>query len=744
MAKQKYSADEIEAIARDAMANALGSPESDVGRARLRNIEYYNATATGDLAPPEIADRSDFVATDVADTIEWMLPSFMDMFVSDDKAVEFEGKNPESEAQAKLATNYVNHLFYTKNDGLAILYDWFKDASLQKVGFVKVWVEEQSDDAKQDYEGQSEEQLVMLMQDGWQLKEEPQVDENQGLVFTVYKESRSKQIRISTIAPHEMRVDGNARWDSEPAMIGQEFYKRRFELEQEGYIVDDLSGDNGDLASSEALAMLGDSFGASSTSPHRSHDLIKVEEVYIKLDQDDDGIAEWLKICLLDGKLAIHEDDSDAWEMVDGHPYVWICPVPRPHAFFGDCPADFAIQPQKMRTETIRTIHDNMFLTTNNRTYVNTEAGVNLEDAMESRPGGIIRGKAPANEAIQQLVTPNLGAPAYQFNEYLETWKENRTGFTRYSQGTDSNSLNKTATGVSIITQKADMRIKLMARFYAVGVKNLFAKVLKLAITYQNQTEMVLINGEFVPINPSLFRNDFNMKINVGLGTGSKDQQVGRMMGMMQQMLPGVQMGVVTPENYGNALMELYKANEIKAPERFVTLGQQPPQGMPQEQVQQMQQQAEQQMGQMNQEIQRLSEENSQLKLANQNKMADTQIKGQTAEVDAQAKAKELELKEREIMLKERAQMLDEQEAQAKIAIDTFMAETARLQALNTPETAQNEPQEREPKESNGAMELAIAGLTQVLANSQAPKQSVGSMTRLPDGSYQMVKQENI
>lgn len=742
MAKQKYSAEEIEAIARNAMANALGSPESDVGQARLRNIEYYNATATGDLAPPEIADRSDFVATDVADTIEWMLPSFMDMFVSQDDAVEFEGKNPESDAQAKLATSYVNHVFYTHNDGLAILYDWFKDSLLQKVGFTKIWVEEQADDAKQDYEGESQEQLVMLMQDGWTLKEEPTVDENNGLNFTVYKESRSKQIKICAIAPHEMRVDGNSRWDSEPAMIGQEFYKRRFELEQDGYIVDDLNGENGDLASTEALAMLGDSYGSTSTSPHRSHDLIKVQECYIKLDQDDDGIAEWLKITLLDGKLAIHEDDSEAWEMVDGHPYVWICPVPRPHAFFGDCPADFALQPQKMRTETIRTIHDNMFLTTNNRTYINTNAGVNIEDAMESRPGGIIRGSAPASEAIQQLVTPNLGAPAYQFNEYLESWKENRTGFTRYSQGTDANSLNKTATGVSIITQKSDMRIKLMARFMGVGVKNLFAKILKNAITYQNQTEMVLVNGEFVPINPSLFRNDYNLKIKVGLGTGSKEQQVGRMMGVLQAMQPGMQMGVVTPENYANLLMELFKANEIKDPEKYVTLGQ--PQGMPQEQVQQMQQQAQQQMGQMNEEIQRLAQENAQLKLANQNKQADTQIKGQSAEVDAQAKAKELELKERELMLKERAQMLDEQEAQAKIAIDTFMAETARLQALNTPEPTQNEPQEREPKESNGAMELAIAGLTQVLANSQAPKQSVGSMTRLPDGSYQMVKQENI
>jgi hypothetical protein len=330
MAKLKYSADEIEAIARTAMQHAIGAPDSDVGQARQRNLEYYNAEAKGDLSAPEVSDRSDFVATDVADTVEAMLPEFMDMFISGD-AVEVEARHPKDQQGAEMVKAWLNYLFLTRLDGVEITHDWFKDALIQKVGFLKVWIEEEADDAKQKYEGQTEEQLVMLMQDGWQLVGQPEQDDDGNLNFVVNKESRTKQIKVCVIAPHEMRVDGNARWDAEPAMIGQIFYKRRFELEQDGLEVEEYAAAMSNMGDSEAIEMLGDVDDSMGSSPHKTHDLIKVSEVYIKLDADGDGIAEWMKITLVNDKLAEYKDGSEAFEQVDDHPYVWVCPIPRPH-----------------------------------------------------------------------------------------------------------------------------------------------------------------------------------------------------------------------------------------------------------------------------------------------------------------------------------------------------------------------------------------------------------------------------
>lgn len=688
--KRKLTEEDIEQAALEAMRTALGGPESDIGALRLRNIEAYNAEPVGEFAPPEVEDRSDFVATDVADTVNGMLPQVMQMFVASDDAVEFEGRGqPGSEEEAKLATAYVNHLFYTRNDGVSIVHDWFWDALVQKVGFVKVWIEEDAEDAKQKYEGQTQEQLVMLLQDGWELDGEPEQEEEGTIAFVVRKESRTKCVKIQVVPPSQMRVDANARWDDEPAMIGQEFYKRKFEWQEDGYDVTDLGGTGNERTDMETLALLGEADDFSHGVGHESHELLKGAEVYIKLDADGDGIAEWTKVCLIEGKLAKYEDGKSAIEQVDDHPFVWICPNPRPHSFYGDCPADFAYQPQRIRTTTVRAIQDNMILSVNQRTYVNTNAAVNIDDVLDSRAGGVIRGAGPANEAIQPIAQPALGAPAYQFNEYIASWAENRTGYNRYSAGSDANALNKTKGGMELLTAKADMRMGLTARHFAVGMRKLFAKVLKLAIQYQNAPEMVALNGQFVPINPGEFRNQLRTKINVGLGTGTKEQQSARIMALAEVLGKlGTPAGVVRPQHISEVIRLFVEANEFRNPERFVDPE---PTGMPPnpQAFQQMQQQVQEQMGQMQEELQRLAQENQGLK------------------AEKAAKEGDLALNAAKLRLEDRK--LDQ--AEAEMAIDASFRE--READLKGAETAQRMHQADGEESAVAELQQQVSALIQ-------------------------------
>ncbi len=660
-ARKKLTDEDIEAACQKALAMSLGAPDSDVSKSRERNLEFYNAEPTGELGPPEVEERSDFVATDVPDTVDGMLPQLMRMFVGSDDAVTFEGQGQEgSEEQAKLATAYINHLFYVRNDGVGIIHDWFKDALIQKVGFVKVWAEEESDDAKQKYEGQTQEQLAMLMEDGWEPMEEPEVDEDGTLTFTVRKEDKRVTIKVQACAPSEMRVDVNARWGGDPAMIGQAFNRRRYELEQDGFDLTDVGAAPVYTPGIAMLDELGETDDFTYAAPHPSHEEVEFAEVYIKLDRDGDGIVEWLKVCMVGGSLGVYENGDSAIEQVDDHPYVWICPIPRSHAFFGDCPADRAIQPQKLRTRTIRAIDDNLWLTVNQRTYVNVAAQVNIDDVLDNRPGGIIRGQAAPGEALAPVVQPSLGAPAYQFNDYIASWAENRTGFNRYSAGTDQNALNKTKGGMELLTAKADMRMELMSRFFAVGMRNMYAKMLKLAIQHQNIAEMVAINGQFVPINPGEFRNQFNVRINVGLGTGTKEQQAVRIMGLMQMQLQMAPFGIVTPQQLAETGRLYVEANDFKNPERFVSPE---PTGMPPnpEAFQQMQAQAQEQMGQMQEELQRLAQENEALRAdaaSNQGdlaiKSAELQLKEQELQMRAMDQAANFQLKQQQVQQADR------------------------------------------------------------------------------------------
>lgn len=632
----------VETTAAEFLRSALGRPDSEVGEARERNLEAYNAEPVGQYAPPEIMDRSDFVATDVADTVDGMLPQILRMFTAGDNAVEAEAKVMEAEQGAKDVTAYLNHVFYVENDGLEILHDWFWDALTQKVGFVQVWAEQESEDSRQTYEGVDENTLIAILEDGGQIVGQPEVDEDGLYRVMVTKEGKKWAFKVAAIAPHEMRVDPNAQWGDEPAAIGRVYHRRKFELEAEGVDCSELSGESRGRWDSEALDLLGEVDNYESANFHDSHKSYEVADVYLKLDRDGDGIAEWLHVYMVGDKVAIR-DGKPAIEQVDDHPYVWVGPKPRPHSFFGDCPADRAIQPQKQRTFLMRALLDNAMLTVNGRTYVNTTAGVNIDDLLDNRPGGIVRGEQPASAALQPIAQPSLPQPVWQLNEWMESWRESRTGFNRYSAGTDANALNKTKGGVEILTAKADMQMELIARFFAVGVRKMFAKLLKLVTKHQDRRVQFAMNGRWLDISPFEWRDQYKLKINVGLGQGTKEQQAARLMGMLPLQQMGTQFGVVRPEHIAQTIRTFAELNEFKNPDQFAD---EAPSGMPPnpQAFQQMQQQMQEAMQQMQAELAKLAQENDQLKAQVQSKEADVAIKG--AEVDL--KARELDLKEME------------------------------------------------------------------------------------------------
>ena len=108
--------------------------------------------------------RSRAVSTDVADTIEGLMPNLMDIFAGSDEVVRFEPVGPEDEAAAQQETDYVNHVFMQQNPGFMILYSFIKDALLSKVGIVKVWWEEREEEERETYYDLTDDQFALLAQ----------------------------------------------------------------------------------------------------------------------------------------------------------------------------------------------------------------------------------------------------------------------------------------------------------------------------------------------------------------------------------------------------------------------------------------------------------------------------------------------------------------------------------------------------------------------------------------------------
>ncbi len=116
---------------------------------RADAMDYYLGHMDRDM--PAQDGRSRAVSTDVADTIEGLMPVLMDIFAGSDEVVRFEPVGPEDEEAAQQETDYVNHVFMQRNPGFMVLYGFIKDALLSKTGIVKVWWEEREQEERETY-----------------------------------------------------------------------------------------------------------------------------------------------------------------------------------------------------------------------------------------------------------------------------------------------------------------------------------------------------------------------------------------------------------------------------------------------------------------------------------------------------------------------------------------------------------------------------------------------------------------
>jgi len=168
------------------------------------------------------------------------------------------------------------------------------------------------------------------------------------------------------------------------------------------------------------------------------------------------------------------------------------------------------------------------------------------------------------------LSHPPLPASSFGMVEYMDSMKEKRTGITAYNQGLDSNSLNKTATGVAQIMNAAQQRIELVARTFAeTGVKELFMLVHHLVRTTLTKPDIVRMRNKWVEVDPREWKARKDLSISVGLGAGNKDQQLTHLMSILQMQKEAIQIGITNPEKIYNALAKLTQNAGFKNPEEF-------------------------------------------------------------------------------------------------------------------------------------------------------------------------------
>jgi len=592
MAK-KISDIELRGIINSEITNALGYMGGSLSSQRKKSLEYY----MGEKLGTEIDGRSQVVSTDVADTIETILPNLLRIFTSSEKVVKCEPVKVEDIKMAEQVTSYINYIFNKDNDGFSILYTWFKDALLEKNGIVKVYWDESESVEQETYQNLSDDEYTLLIEDDniEVVEEESFEDETTKAQLEVVKAMAIKtgeimpempvpmmhnviikrtngsgKVKIENIPPEEFLIQRTAKTIEEANFIAHRVSKTRSELIEMGFdkkIIDDLPISNEALLNEESLTRnAGIDETPFSESTDRSTEEVELFECYIRVDTDGDGIAELRKITVAGtGGYTILENMA-----CDKMPFCSITPIPMPHRFYGRSISELVEDVQLVKSTVMRQLLDNMYLTNNNRVAI-MDGMVNLDDLLTSRPGGVVRTKQPPSQVMMPMQSQTISQQAFPLLEYLDTVRESRTGVTRYSQGLDADSLNKTATGVNALMSQSQMRMELVARVFAeTGIKDLFKKIFELTCKYQDKERVVELNNEFVPVRPTEWRNRYNITISVGLGTGSSDQQAVIMNSILERQLQAFQLQggqeypMVSLKNIYNSLAKIVENAGLK------------------------------------------------------------------------------------------------------------------------------------------------------------------------------------
>ena len=651
---------------------------SEVDADREKAIDYYLRKPYGN----EVPGKSNVVTGEVAEAVDGALPQLMKVFTQPTDVVEFTPTNDGDATVAEDVTKYVNHIFNKDNDGAILLHNWFWDALVQKVGIIKAFWNEAKEPVTESYEGLDLEELTVIMQgDNVEVIEQEEVREEVGQVVKdgipiempdlvtynvkIKRHIEDSKVKIQNVPTEEFLIDNMATTISDSRFVAQRSLVTRAELVELGYdkaVVDDLPLDD------TIGATIGDyrrdgSYNLQDETSDKTQQLITYYECYLDVG-DDKGEASKHRICYA-GKTILADDE------IDYVPFYSLCPFPIPHQFFGQSLADRTMDLQFIKSTITRQMLDNLYLTNNSRVGV-VEGQVNIDDVLNSTAGGVIRMKNPA--AIVPMQVPSSAAQSFPMLEYLDSIQSKRTGVSDMNQGLDANVLqNVSATAIATMTAQSQGKLELMARIFAdTGVKELMQGILHLVCKYQDKERMLLIAGNPVTIDPTEWKNLYNVSINVGLGNGGTDEKIG-----MLQMVLAKQEMIIQQYGLGNPLVDIKQYRDTLG--KFINIAgfrddAQFLKEVTDEQSQQMAQQAAESQNQSPPEVQaaeaiaKAEMEKAQMK--QQTDMKAQQLKMQEMQMKIQMEQQELELKAQEQQIEAARDLLKVETERAKLEAD--------------------------------------------------------------------------
>ncbi len=574
---------QLSSIVSSEIEDSLNHFDSEYTQERLRAIDFYLGEPLGN----EQAGKSSVVDTTFADTVEQIMPSLMRVFTANDQYVRFAPRTAEDVKGAEQATDMANFVINHDNPGYRLMHDWFKDGLMFRLGVVKYFWDETEDVTEEEYNGLNEDELVMLLNDPdvEVVSQEETVTEtmmaDDGMMvplassydLSVKVTRRSGKIKVINVPPEEFLVSRRAESLEEAHFVAHRTTMTVSDLVAMGYDQDEIEAHAGsgeldvDRERTSRFQDLEAATGTDAADPALRE--VLYYECIMNVDFDGDGIAERRRICAIGdgGSHILHN------EPFDHIPFAVVTPILMPHRLVGRSIYDMTEDLQVIKTTLMRQYLDSVYSSSMPRVAA-VEGQVNLDDLLSASPGGVIRVRQPG--MLQSITGAPVGNEVRPLMDYVDGIKESRTGISAASQGLSPDALQSTtASAVAATVRGAQVKLESIARTYAeTGVKQLFKGILHLLTKYDSKPRTVRLRNSFVPINPAEWDSEFDVVVQVGLGTTDDETKIAfltQIAAKQEQILMqlGPQNPVVTMSQYVNTLRSIAEIGGFKDADLF-------------------------------------------------------------------------------------------------------------------------------------------------------------------------------
>lgn len=664
---------------------AMNDEDGDLSQVRQENFNYY----TGQEYGTEREGYSKFVTRETTETIEWVLPSVLNVFLAGDQVVSFDPEGPDDEQQAKQETDITNYFVMRGNNNgegsFLSFHHWLKDALMYPNGYLKVYMEEAEKTDVGVVTGVNAMAVQMLESDpdvtileqrsrtevietphpqapGMQVQQPIEVFD-----LRIRTTKQQMQLRLMAVPPEECLVDNDCTSLNldEADFVCHRVRKTYTQLVNEGYDPDEL--DNVGLGedyqwNDERTNRLfyEDEDPDAEDEDDPSMRTFWVHECYAWFDYDGVGTAQQRQVVLIGDRVFENKETNY-------QPMIALSSILMQHKHTGMSFIDIVKDLQLLMSTLTRQLLDNVYKINVRRKVFSEDALLEDGSTMEAllnTQAEFIPVRGPAANAFVPEPTQSIVGELLPVIQHVDQQRATRTGISPEAQ-VDPNALQEVREQVAAnALDRASQRVEMLVRIIAeTGFRWAMKKVHQLLRSHWDIRKTVKLRGEWVDVDPQGWRDRTDMSVNVGLGFHPKNMQLQLLMQLLAVQKEAAGQGMSNGDKIYRTLEKVVAAAGLGDGKMYFTSPQdpefQPPQPQPDPSMILAQAQAEA----LQREANRKDQE-TQLKY--QTDQAKAQADVQKSQMDVAMKQAEMEIKRAELAMKDRELQLRELELQSE------------------------------------------------------------------------------